>query len=487
MHRKIRPEGIQLGLRFRREVIIPAAIFILLSIMLAYFFRPWFHGFVMSLYTHPPIIMLMLVVIAAVLSARQRSYVALGIVFLLGVAAFAFIVLDQAIVEYYVVRQTHYHKVFSIPDSDGVRLLPKAVARRYLEDSLQKSRERVGGLNIVDIDSRLSWVAPRIPDGLILYLTQKVNGILVADAETTQRNTSMISRSLAVGEEIGIADNIYWRLFKERYLVDIGDVYYLRDGRSILTVAPIIAYRFSLPVMVPYYDGVYVIDEGGLVTHLSPDEAAADPRFRGNRAFPESLARLYVDSYRYHLGIINAIFLHEDQVEIADVAGQDNTQPFLMSTKAGLKWVVATEPYGESYGVFKIFLVDALTGSIDIMELDENKTLTGPVKVVSYVKKSFPVIDWQSSHVIEPRPYVINGGLYWLLSITPRDFAGVSYSVFVNAENNNVFAFDSDEAAYSFVMSGLTQEAKQNISSEERRREIIEDIERMLAELKRLE
>ena len=74
-----------------------------------------------------------------------------------------------------------------------------------------------------------------------------------------------------------------------------------------------------------------------------------------------------------------------------------------------------------------------------------------------------------------------------LLSITPRDFAGVSYSVFVNAENNNVFAFDSDEAAYSFVMSGLTQEAKQNISSEERRREIIEDIERMLAELKRLE
>ena len=105
-----------------------------------------------------------------------------------------------------------------MPDSTDVRILPKAVAERYLEDSLQKSREKVGDLNIVNLNDKLMWTAPRVPDGFVLYFTQKVNGLMTADATNSDRKTRLISKVLQVGEEIGITDNVYWKLYKKRYL-----------------------------------------------------------------------------------------------------------------------------------------------------------------------------------------------------------------------------------------------------------------------------
>ncbi|GAG21429.1 unnamed protein product, partial [marine sediment metagenome] len=252
------------------------------------------------------------------------------------------------------------------------------------------------------------------------------------------RKTEMITKKLEIGEDIGIFDNIYWNLYNKRYFVNLGDIYYIYKKDHILTVAPIIAYKFKFPVMIPYYAGVFVLDEQGKISYYTPNQVEKIEEFQNNRAYPGELARLYVDSYKYYLGVINTWFLHKDQIEISDVYGLANRQPFLMPTEQGLKWIIATEPYGESYGVFKIFLVDALTGKIDMLELDEDQTLTGPVRVISYVKKKFPRIDWSTTGIVEPRPFIINGKLYWMLSITPRDYAGIAYTVFVNSENNEV-------------------------------------------------
>jgi len=391
----------------------------------------------------------------------------------------------------YIVKSSAYNKISSLPDSTSIRILPKAVAFRYLEDSLQKSRERVGDINIVNINNSLFWIAPRVPDGVILYLIQKVNGVMLADATKTNRETKMVTKQIKVGEDIGVFDNIYWHIFKYRYFIDPGDVYYVYKNDHILTIAPIIAYKFKFPVMVPYYDGVIVLDENGNIKRYPPSEVLKIEEFKNNRAYPEELARLYVDSYKYHLGIINVFFMHKDQIEISDVYGQANRQPFLMPTSNGLKWIIATEPYGESYGVFKIFLVDALTGKIDMLELNEDQTLTGPVKVVSYVKKRFPNIDWSSSRIIEPRPFVIKGKLYWMLSITPNDYAGIAYTVFVNSENNEVIAFDNDVDVYDFVKQGNAKKReaehiKTSKTKEELRKEKIEEIENLLKELKNI-
>lgn len=462
-------------------------IYLIILIILIYFFRPWFHPIIMAFYTKPILILLVISIILMAYTFKRKKYTAATVFLLITIALFIVLGLNDVIVENYIVKETTYNKISSLPDSVGVRMLPRAVARRYLEDSLQKSREKVGGLNIVNIDDMLYWTAPRIPDGFILYFTQKVNGIMIADATKSGRETRLITKRLDVGEGIGITDSIYWKLFKKRYFINLGDVYYINKNETILTIAPIIAYKFRFPVMIPYFDGVFILNEEGKIGKYTPEQILKIKEFTNNRAFPEELARLYVDAYKYNLGILNAWFLHKDQIEIADVYDPSNRQPFLMPTVDGLKWIIATEPYGESYGIFKIFLVDALTGNIDVLELNEDQTLTGPVRVVSYVKKKFPRIDWATARVVEPRPYVINGSLYWLLSITPSDFAGISYTIFINSFNNEVITFEDDGEVYKFVEQGLIlKEEPKKESKEEKRDELIKDIEEKLEELKGL-
>lgn len=464
-------------------------VLVLVTAIAVYFLRPWFHEIIMQVYIFPSFfVMITTAVLSLMLLKRKKKNVAyvLAAITLLSFLVFT---LNNVIVGSYIVNSYTYNKVESLPESDGIRVLPLAVGWRYLQDSLQKSREKIGDLDVVIINDTLVWSAPRIPDGGILYFTQKVNGLIIADAESSTRKTKIINKKMDIGEGIGVTDNIYWKLYKKRFFVELGDVYYVIDkNNNIRIIAPIIGYRFRFPVMVPYFEGVFVVDDKGNIETYSPAQLTSLEYLKNNKAFPEKLARLYVDSYKYNLGIINAWFLHKDQIQISDVYGQGNKQPFIMPTKEGLKWIIATEPYGLSYGVFKIFSVDAVTGKIDMLELNEDDTLTGPFKVVSYVKKKFPTIDWQSARIIEPRPYIIKGKLYWMLSITPNDFAGVSYTVLVDSTDNKVISFESDEEIASFI-KGKPEKIETDNGKTDRDTEIskkIESIQKSLDELKDL-
>ena len=467
-----------------------AIILIFLAIVVD-FFRPWFHDFIIAFYINPMLTsFIIFLAVSIVLFLKYKKYTVGAIFLVLTVLSFLTLSFSPIIEQVYIVNENTYNKIDTLPDTTDVRILPRVVAFRYLEDSLQKSRERIGGINVVDVDGTIFWMAPRVPDGAILYLTQKVNGVMTADATKTDRTTKLVTKTLNIGEEIGIFDNIYWNLYNEKYFINLGDIYYLYEKNHILTVAPIIAYKFKFPVMIPYYKGVFVLDEQGKISYYTPSQVEKIEEFKDNRAYPGELSRLYVDSYKYNLGVINTWFLHKDQIEISDVYGSANRQPFLLPTEDGLKWIIATEPYGESYGVFKIFLVDAITGKIDMLELDEDQTLTGPVRVISYVKKKFPRIDWSTTRIVEPRPFVVNNKLYWMLSITPNDFAGITYTVFVNSENNEVIAFDNDEGVYSFVKQGIIKEITEDTeekTKEELREEKISEIEKLLDEIKSLE
>jgi len=119
--------------------------------------------------------------------------------------------------------------------------------------------------------------------------------------------------------------------------------------------------------------------------------------------------------------------------------------------------------------------------------MDEDKTLTGPVRVVDYVRKKFPTIDWGEFTIIEPRPYVINTKLYWMLSITPADFAGISNTVFVDAETNDVISFETDDGVIEFVSKGtITIEDKKEELITKDKEDLIKEIEDKLEELKEL-
>ena len=149
---------------------------------------------------------------------------------------------------------------------------------------------------------------------------------------------------------------------------------------------------------------------------------------------------------------------------------------FLNNAGIATPQFVAVEPYGESFGVFKIFFVDAVTGKVDIYELDDTKTLTGPNRVISFARSQFPTIDWSTSLIIEPRPYIQNNELYWMLSIVPKDYAGISKTVFVNAATNKV----TEEVIYG---TSLTQSNTSSIDTQTIEQRIAQ-VEQALAALK---
>ncbi len=492
---------------FLNKIIKAAVVIVLLLAVLGYYFRPLFHDFAMFFYTNPIITFLLLVILIAaggsLWKAKQKGenvfikgtnfspVVSIAIMLLVLVFIFGAPLLD-ALKGKYIYELTEYNKIDEMASTSDIRIVPLGVASRYLVDSLQKSREKVGNIEILYINNTLMWGAPRIPDGTLLYYTQKVNGLITTKASDLQKNIKLYNQEFPVADGIGFFDNIYWKIYKEKFFVTPDNIIYVFDNESndFKIIVPFISYKFKFPVMVPYFGGVYVIDKEGNIDIYSPEEAAEIDYIKSTWVYPETLARQYVDSYKYNNGIINTWFIHEDQIEIADTYDRFNRQPFLMDTEEGLKWIVAVEPYGQSYGIFKIFFVDAVTGEMELYELGEESSLTGPVRAVDYVKQKFPTIDWYSATIVEPRPYVVDSVLYWMLSITPNDYAGVTYTVFLNSENNEMHAFQTLEEIEDFIRGGIVVDDDDDNETEEITNEIIIDkiefIEDELEELKEM-
>ena len=244
-----------------------------------------------------------------------RKMTTLSVIFtVITVLLFLVIMFHEPLLQRYIVQETEYNKIDSLVDSTQLRIIPMAVARRYLEDSLQKSREHLGGIDLVNINGSLVWTTPRVPDGSLIYFTEKVNGLMVADATSSDRNTRLVNKELKVGEEIGVTDNIYWKLYKKEYFMQVPEIYYIMKGDNVYTIAPIIKYWFKFPVMIPYFAGVYVVDEKGIMSRYTPQETLNMELFENNWVFPETLARLYVDSYKYNLGFINTWFFFSNRI-----------------------------------------------------------------------------------------------------------------------------------------------------------------------------
>lgn len=362
--------------------------------------------------------------------------------------------------------------------------MPMSVAYRYAKDSLQLAQYKLGPENIVNINNSLSWVFPLIPDGDLLKFLIKNKGIVIVDATKQEKNSKIIEKDLEIGQEMQIFDNLYWNLYKEKYFVDFDDVYYIYKNGEIYTIVPAIGYKYKLYYgllyTLPEFEGLFIVDSAGKINFLKPEQALKNKILEGNRIFPENLARLYVESYAFKNGLINYFFIHKDQTEIQDI--DFNRQPFLLDTKEGLKWFISTEPYGASHGIFKIFIIDARTGKIELLELP-GMTLTGPVKATDFVRQNNPIVDWSRFKLAEPLPFFKNNTLYWKVVVIPFDSAGIAYQAFVNAKTNEVIELKTNEDILNFMTETYKETKK---TEEQRKEEIIEQIEKKIREIEDL-
>lgn len=456
-------------------------------IVLGWFFRTWFHGLAMLVYAYPVIplavavwLLLHIFILGRSPSLQRRRpiqmtdgkgnkttshyshlwWVSLS---LLTVMLIAGVILANWGRVTYLARNLEYRPLAELPAShEKIRLMPPEVAFRYAKDSLQLSQYQLGRESIVKIGEDLSWVYPLTPDGLIITFTRKNKGIMYVNATTQEKNAAMVWQDLATGEGMQLTDNLWWNVYRHRYFVHTEKPFYVTDGQEIYTVVPAISYSYhfgyGVPYSVPHFAGVFLVKADGSIAFLTPQQAAGHPLLSGNRLFPEGLARTYVNAYQYHLGVINKLFLHQDQIQIQDVEleggemeSEVNKQPFLMHTAEGLKWFISAEPYGESHGIFKIFLVDAVTGNIGLYELPATETLTGPVRAMDYVRRANPVVDWSRFALVEPLPLVREDILYWKVAVIPQDAAGIAYQAFVDSRTNAVLAAETDAEVAAFT------------------------------------
>jgi len=491
---------------------------ILLILSGIYTIRPLFHPFFMWFYRNPYLIeALTISLIAAFLPEifrllrltavysriREHGYecrMGASHVILAVLLAVFFGIFAAFYPKVWVAQHTVVNEVSEIPsvDLDIPRFLPKYVAYRYAKDALETPRYKLGRGAIVVYNSSLVWMYPLVPDGVINYFKLKDSGVLYVKADTYEKTSGFVEKTMEVGPGMGVTDNVMWRVLKKRYWVDYNGMYLLPDDRGeIYIVLPRISYEihFRPPVFftVPKYDGITLVDSSGNIKFLSPEEAEGLELLKGNRLYPESLARYYVDSLNFRHGIRNVLFYHRDQFEITDVKSDKekgilgNPQPYLIFTERGLYWFTSVEPYGESHGIYRIFLVDARNGRIFSKKLPKKELLIGPVRACNYVKKANPVVDWTNFVEAEPLPVMVNGRLYWQVAVVPRGFSGIAYLAYVDAKTAEVTEAKNVNQAKALLLGKYAGEATENREAAEQEdiKALIEEIEVLLKKLKK--
>ena len=488
-------------------------LFLAVFVLLFWYVRTWFHGLLLFFYTTPVIwqvILVTLLVHYLILSRipainRSRLYKSDDTQFhfshtmWITPLLFLFLLIPGLLGAQWargvdLARTVEYQAISALPEStEDLRLMPFEVARRYAKDSLQLSQYKLGTENIALIDGKLQWTFPLTPDGLVITFLRQNKGMVMVDATTQEKNADHVWQDMAIGEGMQIRDNLYWNLLRHRFFVSLDDPYYLpaSETEDIYTVVGATGYRFrfrwGLIYTIPTFAGVFLTDSAGEVELLTPQAAQDHPILQNNRIYPETLARTVVDAHQYRLGVINRLFIHEDQIQIQDVRGpasEVNRQPYLMDTAVGLKWFISAEPYGASHGIFKIFLVDAVTGEIGVYHLPSDETLTGPVRVVDYVRRSNPVVDWSRFNSVEPLPFIRNDTLFWKLTVIPNDAAGIAYQVFVDAATNHVLELGSQEEVMAFLHGEL--DASEAAAAVDTPTAIVKSIQEKLREIDEL-
>ena len=214
-------------------------------------------------------------------------------------------------------------------------------------------------------------------------------------------------------------------------------------------IAPYIRYRGNWFVRRPTFGGVYVVHPDGRIDDLSPEEAVRSALVRGSgRLFPEKLARRIADAYKYKRGIWNRLFVHTDQLEVADT--EENRQPFLQDFE-GLGPAVGHDAQAARADVHDGGRHDHGRGHRRDPRMARHGTgqsLIGNQRALDIVRgESFPGIDFAERsgedaggkfRVVEPRQVFPGGRLHFLLSIIPNAANRVTMSVVVDADSQRV-------------------------------------------------
>ena len=441
--------------------------------------KPMFHETAMFFYLNPWIIEALAISLFAglVAGAIRKTYIAHHNVYNSYVELWAFVTFCIFLIGFvivlvalsaypncYLAQTLDVSEIDELPDMDMdyLRITPMKVADRYATDACQYPRHTPSKpSDITMINGTPYWAYLLVPDSFVNVYNIKPQGAVFIDMTTTEKDLEIMEYTFEIAPDLALTDDIYWKIHELNYWADCERTMVVLHESELYLAVPYIEYdlHFSFPMLyrAPKWGGVFLVDKDGNIEDLSPKEAQENLILQGQKLFPEKLVLTYIDSQRFWKakngdfigGITNTWFDHIDEIEVTDVSDQGNSQPFLINTKEGLKWFVSCEPHGTSHGIYRIYLLDARTGLIEMKQYSGDEI--GPVKACNYARTDNPLVDWSRFQVIEPIPVTPNGELYWEVRVVPDDGSGISYTSFVNPKTGRVTECKTDVQILQFM------------------------------------
>lgn len=436
---------------------LPVAIAVVVGMVGTYLIAPAVvHPFAYALYAHWPFWLMVVALVVGVFLLLDDDRDGGGLFFLVGVGlsiigvfgVLTFMVMGGAWKHIAYLERTSVVEMESEPDTTGLRYLPYEVAAK---NGQSKSTESWVSLDdfepAMDESGEAYWISARRPNGLVNSIRNPQHGALTVRAAS---DVNVIDTEIPSGIGSCCLDANTWQAVNTRFWADYSPrpyPYVLND--ELVVIRPYLWHRPSFPVMVPEYAGVLIFREDGSVEDLTPDEAAE--KYPTGRFFPEEMVEYFNASYQYKDGILNAWFFFRDMPDVPEIEGMTNQMPYFIPTDDGPAWYSAVEPYGSSnQSVYAAYYQDATTGDVSIYEFPEARI--GPERALT-----FPPAEYQELKnlvILEPRPVIRSGELFWLMSATTDQYPDVQFSAVLNASTREVFRLDDQEAVRAFVESG---------------------------------
>lgn len=429
--------------------------------------RPLWHDFIFGIWKYAEILNVFIITIIAIAYFRfsKKSWgetvQVAGITFVIAWLLFMF--MGGLVTQNTMSQELQFTERddLALVDSENPRILPQQVSDRFAQNTLQFPRHRLGVADITMRDGTPFWSYPLMPEGGVNRFVVDQKGAVFVDMTNSSRNLETIEFDMNPGVGMALWRDYMWSLRKDKYWAEHKDPIMIPFNDELYIATPYIEYELRvLPFLhtVPKWGGVALNNPDGSVTHLSPEEARNSEVLEGQRLYPFDLSYMQTNSRRFINGIVNFLFFHEDQLEIASITNHINDQPFFVPTQEGLKYFIAVEPYGDSAGIYQIWHFDARTGEIEVYSVHQDEAMLGPNRAADYVRRASPMIDWNRLIPAEPLPVVVDDKLYWMLRVIPRDGSGIAYTAFVDASSTNVLAFESDRDIIDFIRGDLSED-----------------------------
>ena len=368
--------------------------------------------------------------------------------------------------------------ISELPESSPVqRMIPRQIAINKTRNMSTISDAMIGQMHYI-IEEDGIWMSGGFNPVFWRSFRGKVRNVAFIKVSESGSEPTIKETNFVFGPNLRWADNVFWRLQKRSYWSMYSDPIYVRDSQNpdniimlVPTRRPAFCFYSIFPVWRPVFTGVWKIYPDGKMIWVPRDQITSDPDTRGQRVFPEEMARLYGLSVAFSHGIINAFFTHRDQAVLQDLKGERNKLPYLIEiNNREPVWFIFLKPYGSSArGLKSMLFIDAVTGSIRQWNASPNTTLIGPQRAIMAVRENhqFRNVTWYTKSsdttiegliVVEALPVFINKSLYWKLTITGSGMNVVTQIVFVDASDpENVIVFNNSDDAYRFIATGAVK------------------------------